>query len=232
MDVKKTVNHGNVEVDALRATCKDTKHLTAKIMSNPITFRIVQITVCVCQAVRDQHAVHTEMMHTKRGSFEFSTSMARGSYEKVLSDTCGSFSSRACLLQCGFEVPPPQDRAVAHDFDWGAFPNKDDNDMAKLMLTLILQIPCFRGITSMTYKRGSAKVFFGLVAPTRGIRAAPLMHLKSVWEALEWAAGRMHMDSAVVNCFNKLIWPRSDWIRSVLIVLSEFWLQVRAEMVE
>ena len=222
MDVKKTVKHGNVEVDALRATCKDAKHPTAKIMSNPITFRIVQITVCVCQAVRDQHAVHTEMMHTKRGSFEFSTSMARGSYEKVLSDTCGFFSSRPCLLQCGFEVPPPQDKAVANDFDWDAFPHKDDNGMAKLMLTLILQILCFRGITSMTYTRGLAKVFFGRVDPTPGIKAATLKYLQSVWEALEWAEGIMHMDSAVVSFLDKLIWPRSDWIRSVLTVLSEY----------
>ena len=221
VDAKKTVNHGHVEVDALRATCKDTKHLTAKIMSNPITFRIVQVTVCVCQAVRDQHAVHTEMMHTKRGSFEFSTSMARGSYEKVLSDTCGFFSSRACLLQCGFEVPPPQGKATAQYFDWDAFPHKDDNDMAKLMLTPTLHIICFRGITSMTYKRGLAEVFFGLVDPTPGIKAATLKYLQSVWEGLEWTESIMHMASAVVNRLNKLIWPRSDWIRSVLIVLSE-----------
>ncbi len=120
--VKKTVTYGHVEVDALRATGTDTKHLTARIMANPITFRIVQITVCVCQAVRDQHAVHTEMMHTKRGSFEFSTSMARGSYEKVLSDTCGFFPSPSCLLECGFKVPPPQDNATANDFGWDAFP--------------------------------------------------------------------------------------------------------------
>ena len=94
--------------------------------------------------------------------------------------------------------------------------------MAKLMLTLILQILCFRGITSMTYTRGLAKVFFGRVDPTPGIKAATLKYLQSVWEALEWAEGIMHMDSAVVSFLDKLIWPRSDWIRSVLTVLSEY----------
>ena len=198
VDVKKTVKHGNVEVDALRATCKDTRHLTAKIMSNPITFRIAQITVCVCQAVRDQHAVHTEMMHTKRGSFEFSTSMARGSYERVLSDTCGFSPSRACLLQCGLEVPPPQDKAVANDVDWDAFPHRDDNDMAKLMLTFVLQECCLRGLTALAYTPGLAKVCFGLFDHAPGKSAGTLKPLQPVCESFVCAASLKHLDSAGV----------------------------------
>ena len=62
---------------------------------------------------------------------------------------------------------------------------------------------------------------FWLVDPTPGIKAATLKYLQSVWEGLEWTESIMHMASAVVNRLNKLIWPRSDWIRSVLIVLSE-----------
>jgi hypothetical protein len=222
VDIKKSVKTGNVEVDALRSTCKNSKHLTGKIMANALTNRICHLIVLVVGAVRDMHARHTEMMPTKRGSFEFSTSMARGDYEKVLANTCALFSSVACLRKAGFEEPPPPDRAARVGFSWAESGFEDDNVMSTLFLNMIVLTCGYRGITAMTYQFGLPKVFSGLVDRTASVRQNTLRHLQNVWEALAWAERLALVDKDVRSFLFKLVWPRSDWIRSVLIVLSEY----------
>lgn len=120
-DIKKTTQHGNVEVDVLRSTCKESMHLVAKVLANCRTYRLVKIIVAWTGPIRKELSECVEMMHTRRGTREYNTTLCVGAYEDVLREVASKLTDRDVLMECGFVEPPPEYIINSVGFSWDDF---------------------------------------------------------------------------------------------------------------
>lgn len=210
----RTIRESNAALNRVRGRCVNTLHFAANVLSNFYGGQAAEVVDAALLPFSSYFDSGKTVCKTRKGSLNFHKDVASTGLRGVVSAAMDVLATPEKLENIDF-IPPSE----LHNTDEGA--KLHDSYLARMLFDLILSASKSYIMSGMTYSACYPGLFLLLVEPTDLERSRALLRMKHDFDLLTKVEKKALDDPFLKNVLRQMRWPAEQWVREVLVMLSE-----------
>lgn len=209
---RQSVAQSNESLRKRRGSCKNSLHLTCRILGDRVIRRVHRGMVRLLGPVRKFHGESLVMGKTVAGCVNLKLDMARGEWHRVSAETFEMFLSASFAEELEFLDP---ERGPYEESE-----HAGDDMVLQALFSYLCENVGGTELTNMHYMAIPPYVLVGLVG--KGVqRAATLAQLSGLWDIMCAFEEKMHEAPSLKRVHTDLVFLHDHWFRELMVPLHE-----------